>query len=36
MTQVPGGVQMTVDGSIEIEGGAEPAAVLRSLSRFYA
>ncbi|WP_369354982.1 MaoC family dehydratase [Streptomyces sp. cg2] len=34
---VPGdGVQITVDGTIEIEGGAKPAAVLRSLSRFYA
>ncbi|MFJ1736687.1 MULTISPECIES: MaoC family dehydratase [unclassified Streptomyces] len=34
--EVPGGVQITVDGTIEIEGGAKPAAVLRSLSRFYA
>ncbi|GGT15742.1 MULTISPECIES: MaoC family dehydratase [Streptomyces] len=34
--EVPGGVQIAVDGSIEIEGGAKPAAVLRSLSRFYA
>ena len=33
---VPGGVQIAVDGSIEIEGGAKPAAVLQSLSRFYA
>ncbi|MFG2574887.1 MaoC family dehydratase [Streptomyces sp. NPDC048481] len=33
---VPGGVQITVDGSVEIEGGAKPAAVLQSLSRFYA
>ncbi|MFD7401597.1 MaoC family dehydratase [Streptomyces sp. NPDC059866] len=32
---VPGGVQITVDGTIEIEGGAKPAAVLQSLSRFY-
>ncbi|MER6562128.1 MULTISPECIES: MaoC family dehydratase [unclassified Streptomyces] len=32
---VPGGVQITVDGAIEIEGGAKPAAVLQSLSRFY-
>ncbi|MEV3859879.1 MaoC family dehydratase [Streptomyces sp. NPDC050095] len=31
-----GGVQIAVDGTIEIEGGAKPAAVLRSLSRFYA
>ncbi|MER5377137.1 MaoC family dehydratase [Streptomyces sp. NPDC002553] len=34
--EVPGGVQITVDGTIEIEGAAKPAAVLRSLSRFYA
>jgi acyl dehydratase len=34
--EVPGGVQITVDGTIEIEGGAKPAAVLQSLSRFYA
>ncbi|WP_330342005.1 MaoC family dehydratase [Streptomyces sp. NBC_00557] len=33
---VPGGVQITVDGTIEIEDGAKPAAVLQSLSRFYA
>ncbi|MER8004605.1 MaoC family dehydratase [Streptomyces sp. NPDC094149] len=33
--EVPGGVQITVDGTIEIEGGAKPAAVLQSLSRFY-
>lgn len=34
--EVPGGVQITVDGTIEIEGGTKPAAVLSSLSRFYA
>ncbi|MEU0410792.1 MaoC family dehydratase [Streptomyces griseorubiginosus] len=34
--EVPGGVQIAVDGAIEIEGGAKPAAVLQSLSRFYA
>ncbi|MGC5036067.1 MaoC family dehydratase [Streptomyces sp. DT190] len=33
---VPGGAQITVAGTIEIEGAAKPAAVLRSLSRFYA
>ncbi|MFD9193416.1 MaoC family dehydratase [Streptomyces phaeochromogenes] len=33
---VPGGVQITVDGTIEIEGAPKPAAVLQSLSRFYA
>jgi acyl dehydratase len=32
---VPGGVQIAVDGTIEIEGGTKPAAVLQSLSRFY-
>jgi acyl dehydratase len=34
--EVPGGVQVTVDGAIEIDGGGKPAAVLQSLSRFYA
>jgi acyl dehydratase len=34
--EVPGGVQVTVDGAVEIEGGVKPAAVLQSLSRFYA
>ena len=34
--EVAGGVQIVVDGTIEIEGGAKPAAVLQSLSRFYA
>jgi hypothetical protein len=29
-------VQITVEGAIEIEGGTKPAAVLQSLSRFYA
>ncbi|WP_030245835.1 MULTISPECIES: MaoC family dehydratase [unclassified Streptomyces] len=33
---VPGGVQITVEGAIEIDGGTKPAAVLQSLSRFYA
>ncbi|MEV6056508.1 MaoC family dehydratase [Streptomyces sp. NPDC052107] len=33
---VPGGVQITVDGTIEVEDGTKPAAVLQSLSRFYA
>ncbi|MBO1336192.1 MaoC family dehydratase [Streptomyces sp. VRA16 Mangrove soil] len=31
-----GGVQITVDGTIEIENAPKPAAVLQSLSRFYA
>ncbi|MFF6947424.1 MaoC family dehydratase [Streptomyces iakyrus] len=34
--EVPGGVQITVEGAIEIEGATKPAAVLQSLSRFYA
>ncbi|NBM18631.1 MaoC family dehydratase [Streptomyces sp. GC420] len=34
--EVPGGAQMTVDGTIEIEGGSKPAAVLQSVTRFYA
>ncbi|MFJ4834661.1 MaoC family dehydratase [Streptomyces sp. NPDC088747] len=33
---VPGGCQITVDGTIETDGGGKPAAVLQSLSRFYA
>ncbi|MGW7689850.1 MaoC family dehydratase [Streptomyces asiaticus] len=32
---VPGGVQIAVDGTIEVDGGTKPAAVVRSLSRFY-
>ncbi|WP_432144584.1 MaoC family dehydratase [Streptomyces sp. bgisy084] len=32
---ISGGVQMTVDGTIEIEGGSKPAAVLQSVTRFY-
>ncbi|CAL9385660.1 putative enoyl-CoA hydratase 1 [Streptomyces sp. enrichment culture] len=36
VADVPGGVQIAVDGTIEIDGGTKPAAVLRSLSRFYA
>ena len=34
--QVPGGLQITVDGTVEIEGAPKPAAVLQSVSRFYA
>ncbi|MET7542643.1 MaoC family dehydratase [Streptomyces sp. NPDC005507] len=33
--EVAGGLQITVDGTVEIEGGTKPAAVLQSLSRFY-
>jgi hypothetical protein len=29
------GVQITVDGTIEIEGAAKPACVLQSVTRFY-
>ncbi|MEU8887517.1 MaoC family dehydratase [Streptomyces sp. NPDC048442] len=36
VTDVAGGVQITVGGTIEIEGGAKPACVLESVSRFYA
>ncbi|WP_395571824.1 MaoC family dehydratase [Streptomyces sp. BK79] len=36
VTDVPGGVQIAVEGTIEIEGADKPAAALRSLSRFYA
>ncbi|MGW0188426.1 MaoC family dehydratase [Streptomyces sp. NPDC003362] len=36
VADVPGGVQIAVDGTIEVDGGTKPAAVLRSLSRFYA
>ncbi|MFJ9039575.1 MaoC family dehydratase [Streptomyces sp. NPDC102406] len=31
-----GGVQITVDGTIELENSPKPAAVLQSVSRFYA
>ncbi|MFE7330613.1 MaoC family dehydratase [Streptomyces sp. NPDC057565] len=34
--EVPGGLQITVNGTIEIDGQAKPAAVLQSVSRFYA
>jgi acyl dehydratase len=36
VAEVPGGLQITVDGTVEIEGHPKPAAVLQSLSRFYA
>jgi acyl dehydratase len=32
---VPGGVQVAVDGTIEIDGAPKPACVLQSVSRFY-
>jgi acyl dehydratase len=34
--EVPGGLQITVDGTVEIEDAPKPAAVLQSVSRFYA
>lgn len=34
--EVAGGVQITVGGTIETEGGTKPACVLQSVSRFYA
>lgn len=36
VAEVPGGYQFTVDQTIEIDGGAKPAVVARSLYRFYA
>lgn len=36
VTEIPGGYQLTVDVTIEAEGGTKPAVVARSLQRFYA
>lgn len=36
LTEVSGGVQISVDVIIEIDGGTKPAVVARSLQRFYA
>ncbi|SFS14238.1 Acyl dehydratase [Microbacterium sp. cf046] len=36
VTEVPGGHQLAVDQTIEIEGGTKPAVVARGLYRFYA
>jgi acyl dehydratase len=33
-TEVPGGVQTTVEITVEVEGAAEPACVVQSLSRW--
>jgi len=33
-TEVPGGVQTTVEISVEVEGASEPACVVQSLSRW--
>ncbi|GAA3199768.1 MaoC family dehydratase [Microbacterium terregens] len=35
VTEVAGGYQLTVDATIETEGGTKPAVVARSLQRFY-
>ncbi|MGY0065005.1 MaoC family dehydratase [Streptomyces sp. LZ34] len=34
--EIAGGVQITVDGTVEIEDAPKPACVLQSVSRFYA
>ncbi|WEG08442.1 MaoC family dehydratase [Microbacterium horticulturae] len=36
VAEVAGGYQITVDQTIEVEGGTKPAVVARGLSRFYA
>ncbi|WP_062378461.1 MaoC family dehydratase [Demequina pelophila] len=36
VTEVRGGYQLTVDQTIEVEGGTKPAVVARGLYRFYA
>ena len=36
VTEVPGGFQLTVDQTIEMDGGSKPAVVARGLYRFYA
>ncbi|MDF2989832.1 MAG: acyl dehydratase [Microbacterium sp.] len=36
VTDIPGGYQLAVDQTIEIEGGSKPAVVARGLYRFYA
>jgi acyl dehydratase len=36
VTEVPGGYQLAVDQTIEIDGGTKPAVVSRGLYRFYA
>jgi acyl dehydratase len=35
VTEIPGGYQLDVDQTIEIEGGSKPAVVARGLYRFY-
>ncbi|MDG4808793.1 MaoC family dehydratase [Micromonospora sp. WMMD1120] len=36
VAEIPGGYQLTVDQTIEVEGAAKPAVVARGLYRFYA
>ena len=36
VTEIPGGYQLAVDQTIEIEGGTKPAVVARGIYRFYA
>ena len=36
VTEVPGGYQLAVDQTVEIEGGTKPALVARGIYRFYA
>jgi acyl dehydratase len=36
VTEIPGGYQLTVDQTIEIDGAPKPAVVARGLYRFYA
>lgn len=36
VAEVPGGYQVSIDETIEIEGGTKPALIARSLQRFYA
>ena len=36
VTEIAGGYQLTVDVTIETEGGSKPAVVASSLQRFYA
>jgi len=36
VTEIAGGYQLTVDQTIEVEGGTKPAVVARGLYRFYA
>lgn len=35
VTEIPGGYQLAVDQTIEVEGGSKPAVVARGLYRFY-